>query len=64
MLDTKKYPTKFQLACWAPTKFQLACWATYYNVYKFIINNGELLALDIYPAPIVKYFSNWIKKNN
>jgi hypothetical protein len=54
MLDTKKYPTQFQLACWA----------TYYNVYKFIINNGELLALDMYPAPIVKYFGNWIKKNN
>ena len=54
MLDTKKYPTQFQLTCWA----------TYYNVYKFIINNGELLALDTYPAPIVKYFSNWIKKNN
>jgi hypothetical protein len=54
MLDNKKYPTKFQLACWA----------TYYNVYKFIINNGELLALDMYPAPVVKYFSNWIKKNN
>ena len=54
MLDTKKYPTQFQLTCWA----------TYYNVYKFIINNGELLALDTYPAPIVKYFSKWIKKNN
>ncbi len=54
MLDIKKYPTQFQLTCWA----------TYYNVYKFIINNGELLALDTYPAPIVKYFSKWIKKNN
>lgn len=54
MLDTEKYPRKFQLTCWA----------AYYNVYKFIVNNGELLALDTYPAPIVKYFSNWIKKNN
>ena len=40
--------------------FQLKCWSCYYNVYEFIVANGELVALETYPSPIVNYFKNWI----
>ncbi len=40
--------------------FREKCWAMNYHVYTFLVANGELLALDTYPAPIVNYFKNWI----
>ena len=54
MLDLSKYSEEFQIKCWA----------TYYNVYKFIVENGELLAFDTYPTPVVNYFKNWIDSRN
>ena len=50
MLDLSKYSEEFQIKCWA----------MYYNVYKFIVENGELLAFDTYPTPVVNYFKTWI----
>ena len=44
-------------------QFEIKCWAVFYNVYKFIAENGELLAFENYPTPVVNYFSNWIKNN-
>ena len=42
-------------------QFETKCWALFYNVYKFIGNNGALLAFETYPAPIVEYFVKWIE---
>lgn len=53
MLELSKYSREFQIKCWA----------TCYNVYEFLAKNGELLAYENYPAPIVNYFASWIKKN-
>jgi hypothetical protein len=41
-------------------KFKEKCWAMNYHVYEFIIANGEMLAFETYPAPIVNFFINVI----
>jgi hypothetical protein len=44
-------------------QFEIMCWALYFNVYEFIAKNGELLAYENYPQPIVDCFVKWINKN-
>ena len=41
-------------------KFKEKCWAMNYHVYAFLIANGEVLAFETYPAPVVNFFKNWI----